>query len=319
MGKKKDQAGKPSRMESGGSPCQEVDRLIAKGWFKDAIKQAKICQRDHPSPEHHQLLERTHLLRAQELRNGGMVTAAREVASHLLNLGVTDPDLNEPVADLLLAVGMAGEAVRFQSRLGSPEALERFQRQAADQAVLHPDRVGAIEPAILDAARRVRSALEALTTSDEARALDGFRDVARSSPFADWRVFARGLAASRRGDDAEARSHWDRLDPTRTAARIAQAMLAVNAGAAADRRLDHRRETGSPGALGLRGVAARTARGSDEMRGERRLDRRDPAVDFAPAGAPSARSGPGRAVDPGTDLAADARKRRVATGVRVTT
>ena len=226
-GVKKKQGAGSARAASAGSLRDEVDRLIAKGWFKDAIKQAKICQRDHPSPEHHRLLERTHLLRAQELHAGGMATAAREVVGHLLNLGVTDPDLNEPLAALLLAVGMAGEALQFQSRLDSPGAVERITRQAADQAVLHPDRVVAISPAIIAGANQVRAALEAVTAGNEAAALDGLRDVARSSPFADWRLFARGLAASRRGDQAESRANWDRLDPDRAAARIARALGSV--------------------------------------------------------------------------------------------
>lgn len=125
---------------------QEVDRLIAKGWYKDAIKQAKICHRDQPTPEHHRLLERAYLLRAQELRDGGMPTAAAEVAGHLLDFGITDPGLTEPAAALMLAVGMDRQALALQGKLDSPEAVDRLARRAADQAVLHPERTSGVSP-----------------------------------------------------------------------------------------------------------------------------------------------------------------------------
>ena len=227
MASKNKQKGQSAKGDATVSPCQEVDRLIARGWLKDAVKQAKICQRDHPSPEHHRLLERVTLLRAQELQAGGMVAAAREVATHLVDLPLTDPDLTEPAIALLLSIGLAGEALKLQGRLDSPEALGRLTRQAADVAVLHPERSSGVTPEVIDGAKRVREALEAITTGDEPRGLDLLREVSRSSPFADWRFFARGLAASRRGEDAEAETSWSRLDPARAAARIARSLTAV--------------------------------------------------------------------------------------------
>lgn len=264
----KNKRGDGSARADGQPPRQEVDRLIAKGWYKDAVRQAKICHRDRPTPEHHRLLERAYLLRAQQLRDGGMPAAAQEVAGHLLDFGITDPELTEPAAALLLAVGMAGRALELQGRLVSPEAVERLNRQAADQAVLHPERASATPPAILEGARRVRSALEALTAGDEAKALDGLRDVARSSPFADWRLFARGLAASRRGEDGDARANWDRLDPGRSASRIARALteatgpgLLDGPDAAPKREGLERWALGEPILGPLRGLAEAVARG----------------------------------------------------------
>jgi tetratricopeptide (TPR) repeat protein len=219
---------------AGRTPRQEVDRLIAKEWYKDAIKQAKLLHRAEPTPEHHRLLERAYLLRAQQLRNGGMPNAAQEVAGHLLDFGITDPELTEPAAALMLAVGMARQALELQKRLDTPEAIDRLARQAADQAVLHPERASAASPEVRDGARRIRSALEALASVDGSTALDGLRDVARNSPFADWRLFARGLAAFRRGDDADARDNWDRLDPARAASRIARGLSGATEAAPLD-------------------------------------------------------------------------------------
>jgi tetratricopeptide (TPR) repeat protein len=223
----KNKRGAEGPPSAGRTPRQEVDRLIAKGWFKDAIKQAKLLHRAEPTSEHHRLLEQAYFLRAQELRDGGMSKAAQEVAGQLLDFGITDPEMTEPAATLMMAVGLERQALELQKRLNSPEALDRLTRQAADQAVLHPERASA-SPEIRDGAKRIRSALEALATAnptaDGPDALDGLRDVARTSPFADWRLFARGLVAFRRGDDADAKANWDRLDPNRAASRIARAL-----------------------------------------------------------------------------------------------
>jgi tetratricopeptide (TPR) repeat protein len=207
---------------------QEVDRLIAKERYKDAVKQAKICFKEEPTPEHHRLLERAYLLRAQQLRQGGMPAAAQENARHLLDFGITDPELVEPAAALMLSIGMAGRAMELQGRLEAPEARGRLARHAADQAVLHPDREPASMPDARDGALRVRAALEALGAGDEAKALAELRDVARNSPFSDWKLFVRGLAAFRRKAADEARANWDRLEPGRAPAKLARALAALD-------------------------------------------------------------------------------------------
>lgn len=207
---------------------RSVDHLIAKERYKDAVKQAKICYKQESTPEHHYLLEHAYFLRAAQLLHGAMPNAAQEVAQHLLDFGITDPTLNEPVAKLLLSVGMADRAFALQSHLDTPEARERLARKAVDEAVLQSGLPSKSVPAdIRDGAQRVRQALEALQVGDESKALAGLHDVARNSPFADWRLFVRGFAAFRRREDAEAQANWTRLDPDRAASKIAGSLLSV--------------------------------------------------------------------------------------------
>ena len=56
----------------GGALRVEVDRLIQKERFKDAVKQAKLCYKQESTPENHQLLERAYFLRARQLVQLGM-------------------------------------------------------------------------------------------------------------------------------------------------------------------------------------------------------------------------------------------------------
>jgi tetratricopeptide (TPR) repeat protein len=226
MASKNKKSGRGGAPETGGR--QEVERLIAKLRLKDAVHEAKLCYKSESTPENHRLLERAYLLRADQLYRNAMPTGAREVAQHLLDFGVTDPALVEPVVRLLTALGMPRSALALQGRLESPEERDRLARQELDLAVLHPDRFLDVPKETHDGAALVRGALEALQGGDEARALETLRDVARSSPLSDWKLFVRGMAAFSRRQSDEARANWDRLDPDRAAARIAQSLLALS-------------------------------------------------------------------------------------------
>ncbi|WP_406698193.1 hypothetical protein V5E97_05000 [Singulisphaera sp. Ch08] len=222
---------KPGFVKS--SPAHEVEHLIQKGRLKDAVKQAKICYRDECTPENHRLLERAYFLRTQQLYRDAMPTSAVEVAQHLLEFGVTDPTLPAELAPLLLAIGLPSAALAMGERLESPEAKARLLLNVADQAVLHPERAPASLTEIREGANLVREALRALDAGDEANALDRLREIARSSPFADWRYFVRGLAAFRRRDNEQLQANWDRLDAGRAASRIARALRSLGKGVAA--------------------------------------------------------------------------------------
>jgi tetratricopeptide (TPR) repeat protein len=222
---------KPGRGGAGAPAAggrQEVERLIAKLRLKDAVHAAKLCYKSESTPENHRLLERAYLLRADQLYRNAMPTGAREVAQHLLDFGVTDPALVEPAVRLLTVLGMPRSALALQGRLESPEERDKLARQEVDLAVLHPDRFLDVPKETHDGAALVRGALEALQAGDEARALEALRDVARSSPLSDWKLFVRGMAAFSRRQSDDARANWDRLDPDRAAARIARSLLALS-------------------------------------------------------------------------------------------
>ena len=208
----------------------ELERLFRKQQFKDAVKQAKLIYKSEASAENHKRLERAYSLRADQLYRSGMITSAVEVAGHLLEFGVTDVSLIEEFAALLMRLGMAAEAYRIQGRVESPEARSRLAEIAADQAVLHPDRSKPDSPQVALEAARVRQALEALETRDDTKALELVREIARSSPLSEWKLFVRGLAAFYRRDSAEAQANWDRLDADRAPFRIVKRLRNLEAG-----------------------------------------------------------------------------------------
>jgi hypothetical protein len=200
----------------------ELDRLIHKERFKDAVKQAKLCYKEEGTPENHQLLERTYFLRARQLVQEGMPASAVEVAQHLLDFGVTQSEWVDDFVVLLTTLGLNKDAFTIQERLGSPEKKELLAVIAADEAVIHPDRQKDSSPEIMRDAALIRGSLDRLQANDEAGALQSLRDLARSSILSEWKFFVRGLAAYYRGDAEETAKNWNRLDTRRKAFPISQ-------------------------------------------------------------------------------------------------
>jgi hypothetical protein len=210
----------------------ETERLIAKERYKDAVKQAKLCYKDQATPENHELLERAYFLRARQLLQQGMRSSAVEVAQHLLDFGVTGSDSPTELVRLLASLGFEKPALSIQERLGIPGLKEQVSQAVADQLVLHPERAGSASPELVRDAGVVRKAMEALQSGDEAGAMGSLRDLPRSSPLSEWKLFLRGLAAFERGDDGESQANWDRLESGRAAAAIAGRLRRMSADAA---------------------------------------------------------------------------------------
>ena len=215
---------------SAGDAAVQLERLIAKQKYKDAVKQAKLIHKAEATPQSHRQLERAYFLRAQQLLRAGMPGSAVEVSRHLLDFGVTDAKLVEDFSPLLVKLGLAQDAFRIQGRLESPQSQSRLVLLVADQAVLHPERSQPSMPELGQEAALVRQALEALYAADEAKALGLVRDISRSSPLSEWKLLVRGLAAFYRGDHGETQANWNRLDPERAPQRIARQLQKLHQG-----------------------------------------------------------------------------------------
>ncbi|HEV3021688.1 MAG TPA: hypothetical protein VGX76_04455, partial [Pirellulales bacterium] len=218
-----------------GGVRQVIERLIEKQRIKEAFKQAKVCFRQDGSADNRRLLERIYLLRVQELVRGGLLSAAEEVARNFLEFGVTDASLLPDLVLLLPTLGMASQAVSLSGRLDTPEAQSGLTAKLADRAVIRPDQAPPSNPAVREGAQRIRSALAAVDEGNEVLAGELLKDIPRNSPWADWRYFARGLAALRRDETQQAFDTWDRLAPERSARRIAEQLRRAAAATSAGR------------------------------------------------------------------------------------
>jgi hypothetical protein len=231
------------------------------------LKDAKVCYRQEQTEEGRHLLELAALARARELDEDGLRVQAIHVAEELLALGVTEPTVKQDLPQLLARLGLLQKHWDVCSE--QPEAREQIRRVAADAAVLRPDEAPAAMPEIGTGALAVRAALEAVAAGDDDRALEALREISRGSPFADWKLFVRGLIAYYRQEPQEMSANWGRLDPHRAAARIAAPLklLAIPSAAGAPPAVKTRAEllerqlSGSSGLTDLRQIQAYIASG----------------------------------------------------------
>jgi len=226
-------ATKSKRRSRGRSIAVSIDhvkRNLDRGDFKRALKDARVCHRQSPTPEHRCFLEHAYIGRAQQLMRNGLAEDSRRIIRELLDLGVTEPSVGAGLPELLLAVGMLDCLPQDHDAL-TDDQRDRLRIKAADQAVVKPESTPKSMLELQDDAYRIRAALQAVEQGDESAALGHLRDIPRQSPFADWKYFVRGLIAYYQHDKTGTMANWDRLDADRTAARIA-APLKVVAGMA---------------------------------------------------------------------------------------
>jgi len=229
MSKKRKHGG----VKQGFDPFLRAQRELAKGNVKDALKEARVCFREDPSPERRMLLERALGARAEQLQKAGLQDQAKDVFAELTRRGVTAPEVQAQLPRLRVLLGLAEPGAAGDS-VGGGEASTDLLIELADQAVFHPQRIPDKYGEMRQDCLRVRAALEAVERGEDARAAEMINEIARRSAFADWKLFVRGLSAFYAGEAERARANWDRLEPKRPAFRIAQTLLVHSGQLAAD-------------------------------------------------------------------------------------
>ena len=199
-------------------------RALDKGNAKQALKDARLCFRNEPSETHRQLLHEATISRAEQLQKGGFQEQAAKLLRELDEAGVTVQEVQQRVDRLRVLLGE--QAGGRQS--GGSDVAPELLLELADQAVLHVHRRSPAYQQVNEQADRVLAALQAIEKGDDEIAIAQMKEVSRTSPFADWKLFVRGLTFYYASDFQRARSNWDRLEPKRAAHRIAQALLAAS-------------------------------------------------------------------------------------------
>lgn len=203
-----------------------VRRSLARQDYKQALKDARTAWRQHPAPELRPVLEEAYIQRVKQLVRFGLMAEARSTFEELLGLGITEPKVWEEASAVAIPLGLLGQLMRHQAPAGAPVDA-RVLADLASAAVMHPGNAVQGGPAMAKDAAAVRRALDQVAAGDGEAALAGLSYIPRNSPFADWRLFVRGLAAYYRQDEHEAQASWGRLDPARLPAKIARILQAL--------------------------------------------------------------------------------------------
>lgn len=203
-----------------------VRRSLARQDYKQALKDARTAWRQHPAPELRPVLEEAYIQRVKQLVRFGLMAEARSTFEELLGLGIAEPKVWEEASAVAIPLGLLGQLMRHRAPAGAPVDA-RVLADLASAAVMHPGNAVQGGPAMAKDAAAVRRALDQVAAGDGEAALAGLSYIPRNSPFADWRLFVRGLAAYYRQDEHEAQASWGRLDPARVPAKIARILQAL--------------------------------------------------------------------------------------------
>ena len=228
------------------SRVERAQRELAKGNAKTALKDAILCHREEPSPEHRRLLEEAYAGRVEQLGRQKMLSEASDVLDRLIDLDPVIPEIRNriPCLQVLIGHSVADPDALFEK---DPALLvEQADRCLLDTSDAVPDYADL--PYHLQS---VRESLALVEQGDDEKASESLQAVPRSSPMGDWKLFIRGLSAfyqvgravgaegaGSKGMGPEADSegmgqedrrrmeaNWGRLDPERPAYRIAQTLL----------------------------------------------------------------------------------------------
>jgi hypothetical protein len=207
---------------------QQASRNLSKRDFKQALKDARVCYRQSPIESHRSLLEQASLGRARELDQAGLKPQAQDILQELLAQPVLEADVRKELPELLSRLGMLERYPAYRQSLDdNPELKARMVTRAADMAVLKLHEAAQAPPEIRHGAALIIAALDKLDAGQDADSLELLKDISRQSPFADWRLFVRGLSAYHRGDQENADANWNRLDPERIPARLRQLLETI--------------------------------------------------------------------------------------------
>ena len=116
------------------------------------------------------------------------------------------------------AVLSATSSLEIRPVVGLSERIE-------DAAVFNREQRSKLHEGLQNEAANVHESLELTYQGKFEESISKLKEIARSSPFSDWRLFVRGLHAFYASDLETARQNWTKLDPTRRPARIASTLL----------------------------------------------------------------------------------------------
>ncbi len=212
-----------NKSRGGAQLLERARRELAKGNAKTAVKEAEACFRQDPRPECRTLLEQAYLGRVEQLHRLKMPAEARAILRKLLDMKPSAPEILDRIPRLQVVVGdaQADEAAVLEQE---PELLIVL----ADQAVLDPRALAPQHGGVAAHVQRVREAFAAIERGDDGVAVEALRELPRSSPLGDWKLFLRGLSSFYLGDVDRAAANWQRLDPKRPAFRIGQTLLVAD-------------------------------------------------------------------------------------------
>jgi hypothetical protein len=211
---------------AGGDPAANLRRRIeqaqAEHRWKDAIDLARQLVKVAATEEHHILLRYVALGFARSLAEKGRTRDLTAELPRLAGLFPGNTAWVSAIAEVAVQAGLIAEGLRLLPAGVEVEQAAKMRALAADSSI-RLEAVGRKSlPADLQADHdRILQAFTLVEQGKDEEARTVLQGVGLRSPFAEWRLFLRGLQAYYGNDDARAIESWARLAADRMPFRLA--------------------------------------------------------------------------------------------------
>jgi tetratricopeptide (TPR) repeat protein len=197
-----------------------IDRAVNEGRFQQALELAKQLHKDAPTPENRELLHTTYLGRARQLRQQGSTRDAITVLNAALQPPGLLPSWTEQIAEELAACGDARGALALVKGDGSPLD-DRLLARVADAALQKGASArGELPLALQPDFDRILLGFQQQEAGQDEALRETLQGLGLRSPFLEWKLLLRGLAAFYKHDNERALENWQRLTHDRLPARL---------------------------------------------------------------------------------------------------
>jgi tetratricopeptide (TPR) repeat protein len=199
--------------------ADRVRKALTESRTQQALELAKQLQKQEPTAVHLALLKEAYLQRAQHLRSQGYERDAGTTLLAGVPYAGDDSLWLAKVAEELAACGHGKQAMELLPP--TSRIRERVVAKAADQAVGQREAGRNLMPEELRGQfDRVLQAFKHLESGQDEQAREALQEIGLQSPFLEWKLMLRGLAAYYQKDDARAVENWSRLSNDRLPARL---------------------------------------------------------------------------------------------------
>jgi tetratricopeptide (TPR) repeat protein len=198
-----------------------VEKALRENRTQQALELAKQLYKQDPSTRYKELLQRTYLARARQLRSMGYL---RDAATVLENAAQMDgePAFLEQLAEEVASAGDVRGALKILDRIPGSQAAPRVLGQAADAALREGKKGRSLLPESLQGHfDLIIQAFEQAEAGQDEQVRTSLQGIGLQSPFLEWKLLLRGLLAYYQKDDLRAIENWQRLSPERLPARLA--------------------------------------------------------------------------------------------------
>lgn len=215
--KRKGQRNRPQKSRSSQKPLDRLQKALSENRLITALELGRNLFRAEPTPEVANLLVQAAIGRATELREEGKTRDSCALLESILKLKDLPTQHHPSLAQALLESGGAPTSTGQMSGSADQQEIQRALREKRADLAVQQGRSGRkqLSPEDQTDFDRILLAFDHLQKGEDESVREALKGISLRSPFLEWKLMIRGLAAYYEEDDIRALENWQRLQGDR--------------------------------------------------------------------------------------------------------